>query len=767
VSSSIKAALDEYGEPYPLLRDDLRITRIGEDRYLVSDPRSDVRFEIGEREKLLLDQMDGGHSADQILGRYEERFRSRFESRLLREFIEQLRDNGLLVGSEQNIPERTSAGTAERSDSFLNTFFDVLVLLFGFVLHWSALLPVALGSIVAFAGVYRHWNAAYDEWLRLFRTVDVPLLLIVIGQKLLFLDVPKCLLQGMASRRFGGQVKKLGLELYRGLLPMIRCDIGDSLTTVSERGQRTLLTVRIAGQLAIATLAALGWLMTFRSGGLSHFFLLLAAPAVVGLLLQLNVFLPLDGQYALAWYWQTPKLWERARQETRSWLLWRRSREALSRRERFWFRFYGLFTYLWTWSLTVAIITLGLWIFTSRFGRAGAVFAMVLVLRWFQRDMAQLVTSWKPIKWFVRAGGKWYVRWPLRLGVLIALFLLANLPYAHEIAGECRVVPSQQYGARAQVTAEIVGIHVKEGDIVEAGDLIATLTDRDVGADLARTRAELEQARANYELLQNGPLPEDIAVIEREVDRLRINHEFQKTEVERVRKLVENQIKSQVELDQQTRLRDAAEQSLESEKQALARKRIGARDEEKAASLANIQRLEAQLDFHLEQQGLLELRTPIAGRVVTPFMSERLGQVAQEGELICVVESRELLVMVEADEAAATRVQPGMTAELRLWGLDGIPLHGRVERLAHSARDERNVHDTAVRSDHELLLQRPVEAPDWAAFRVYVKLDDAPTGLVSGMTGYSKIEVGTETLWRAMSRPVVRFFRTEVWSWIP
>jgi putative peptide zinc metalloprotease protein len=60
-----------------------------------------------------------------------------------------------------------------------------------------------------------------------------------------------------------------------------------------------------------------------------------------------------------------------------------------------------------------------------------------------------------------------------------------------------------------------------------------------------------------------------------------------------------------------------------------------------------------------------------------------------------------------------------------------------------------------------------VEAPDWAAFRVYVKLDDAPTGLVSGMTGYSKIEVGTETLWRAMSRPVVRFFRTEVWSWIP
>jgi multidrug resistance efflux pump len=770
VSSQTKVGtwVDEEGQPYPVLRPDVRFSRIGVDRYLVSDSRSDVRFEVGEREKLLLDEMDGSHSLGDILAKYQERYRSRFSARLLKEFVEQLRLNGLLLGSEENIPEREEPDPPDSgSESRLNTFFDVLVLLFGFLIHPLTLIPLFAAAVLAFVGIYRNWSAAYGEWNLLFRTVDVPIILVVMLEKLLFLDVPNSLVLGIACRRYGGHLKKLGLEFHRGLVPIVRCDVGDALVTVSDEGKWTLLSVRVASQLAVATFATLAWLMTFRSGGPSHFFLLLAVPGAIGLLFLLNVFMPLDAYFALAWYFETPELWDRARAEAKAWLTFRRSPEPLTRRERFWFRLYGLSTYVCTVSLTVAVVSLGMWMLTARFGRVGALFGIALVLRWFQEDITELLMSWKPVRWLVRTGGKWYVRWPLRIAVVVVLFFVANLPYVREIAGDCRVVPAQQYGARAQVSAEIVGIHVKEGDVVEAGTLLATLTDRNVGADLARTHAELEQARANYELLENGPLPEEIAVLERQVNRLKIDWEFQRTEVERVRKLVDSEIKSQVELDQQIRLRDGAEQSLEAAKQQLARERIGAREEEKAASLANIQRLEAQLDFYMKQHGLLELRTPIAGRVVTPFMSERLGQVAQEGELICVVESRDLLVMVDADEAAATRVSPGMAAELRLWGLDGVPLHGTVERLAHSARDERNVHDSAVRSDHELLLQRPDVPTDTTGFRVYVKLDDPPPSLVSGMTGYSKIEVGTETLWRALSRPVVRFFRTEVWSWIP
>ena len=376
--------------------------------------------------------------------------------------------------------------------------------------------------------------------------------------------------------------------------------------------------------------------------------------------------------------------------------------------------------------------------------------------------------SLEELRLLIRAGGKWYVRWPVRILIVLALLFIAFLPYAHEIAGEGRVVPEYRRGIRAQVTAELVAIHVDEGDLVEAGDLLATMTDRDVGTDVATTLAELDAAIAEHKLLLSGLLPEEIAVLERDVDRYQIEVEYQKAEVARMERLVEEEIQSQTELDQQKRLRDSAEQRLEAAQQTLARGRIGARSEQIAAAQAKIEGLRAQLKFHEQQAGLLQVRTPVAGRVSTPFVRERLGQVAQEGELICVVESTDLVVEIEADEAAAARVIEGMDAEVRLWGLDGVPMHGKVIRVTQAAFDERDVQDYTVMSDRELLLRRPDPGFGRGAHvRVYVKPDSAAEGLVPGLTGYGRIKVGEEELWRAVSRPFVRFFRTEVWFWLP
>jgi hypothetical protein len=95
-------------------------------------------------------------------------------------------------------------------------------------------------------------------------------------------------------------------------------------------------------------------------------------------------------------------------------------------------------------------------------------------------------------------------------------------------------------------------------------------------------------------------------------------------------------------------------------------------------------------------------------------------------------------------------------------------MHGKVIRVTQAAFDERDVQDYTVMSDRELLLRRP--DPGFGRdthVRVYVKPDSAVEGLVPGLTGYGRIKVGEEELWRAVSRPFVRFFRTEVWFWLP
>jgi hypothetical protein len=43
-----------------------------------------------------------------------------------------------------------------------------------------------------------------------------------------------------------------------------------------------------------------------------------------------------------------------------------------------------------------------------------------------------------------------------------------------------------------------------------------------------------------------------------------------------------------------------------------------------------------------------------------------------------------------------------------------------------------------------------------------------PNGrMVSGMTGYAKVEGGDMRTWEAYLRAFMRFFQIQVWSWIP
>jgi putative peptide zinc metalloprotease protein len=765
--------------PLPRLRREIEIVSLGAGEYLLVDPRGGSSFELDRRERALIELLDGSRREIDILRAYETRFGDKLDPSRLADFLQQLHSNGLLTGTEPDLGPTSSAATRRedalspepqyRNDrvSGLNLLFDFLVLMFGFVLHPVMVVPILALAGVALLGGLKYWEVAYQEWGYLFETVDVPIFIVLLLQKILLIDLPKSVVRGMACRRFRGRIRGFGLRFHRGLVPYIDCDVGDSLGAVSRRGQWTLLTAGIWCQVAIAAVAVLAWLSTVHSSVLSHFYLITAIPAVFGLILQLNVFLPLGGYQLLSFWLEVPDLWSRARAETRSWILFRPPAEPLTRRERFWFRIYGLTSYVCTVLLTALVVGFTLYVLTSRFGRVGALGGTMLVLLWFTQDFNRKIMNWEGYRWLVRAGGKWYVRWPVRILLVVALLVIAQLPYAHEISGDCRVIPAMQYGARAQVRAEIVEIHVKEGDIVRAGDLLATMTDREVGAQVAETRAALEEALAEHELRVNGPLPEEIAVLEREVDRLTIEREYRQAEAHRTARLVDGGIQSQAELDQQVRLRDAADQSLRAAREKLARGRIGTRLEEIAASEAKIARLQATLNLQLQRHGLLELRTPIAGRVVTRFMNERLGQVAEEGDLICVVESTDMLAEVLADEAAAAEVQEGMEAELRLWGLDGVPVHGRVVRRAQSAWSD-GLSNVAVRSDREMLLGRrdnPLE--DDSGFRVYIELDSVPQGLVSGMTGYSKIRVKEERLWQAFSRPVLRFFRTEVWSWLP
>jgi multidrug efflux pump subunit AcrA (membrane-fusion protein) len=154
-------------------------------------------------------------------------------------------------------------------------------------------------------------------------------------------------------------------------------------------------------------------------------------------------------------------------------------------------------------------------------------------------------------------------------------------------------------------------------------------------------------------------------------------------------------------------------------------------------------------------------------------MEQKRGQQARAGELLAVLQdTSRLRVEVAAEDSAAADVQPGMKVNVRLYALTGRLLTGTVLRVAHTAEQDRTIGVTPVRTDSELYQEQIVNARAKSGtsyhVRVYVELDEALPELKPEMTGYARIVVKDEdVLWRALVRPVARFLRTEVWSWLP
>lgn len=371
------------------------------------------------------------------------------------------------------------------------------------------------------------------------------------------------------------------------------------------------------------------------------------------------------------------------------------------------------------------------------------------------------------LRWIFRGGGPWWFRWPLRFIVLAGIFACGFIPYPHEVGGKCQILPVAQRGVRAQIDDEIVEVHVREGDWVTANDTIATLSLRDVNASIERITAELAGARATLELLKEGARPEDVNIAEQKVEIAHVQVSYDQTELKRVKTLVRRSAAPKKELQKASQRYEISLLGETTAKQELDRVKSGAREQEIEAAEANVRRLKSELDYNQTLSTLGELRAPINGRVVTPNIEERKGQYVKEGDLITTIhDDSTVTVEMAADESAAVLVSPGADVQVRLHGTNGKTLMGTVDRV--SPRLVNEIEMERVRTDKESWTQEVVKGDDYYHARIYIELSESDKEKLSpGMTGYARIHIADGVLWKAISRQLERFYRVEVWSWLP
>jgi HlyD family secretion protein len=399
---------------------------------------------------------------------------------------------------------------------------------------------------------------------------------------------------------------------------------------------------------------------------------------------------------------------------------------------------------------------------------------LVLGIIWAYREtIGRAIMEIERFRWYVRKGGNWQLRWAARGALLATVVCLGFMPYDYEIVGECRVFPGAQRGIRSRLEDEIESVNVSEGQHVEVGTLIATLKGHKARSDVKVLEAKLAAAKANLDLCRNGYRPEDIKVAAEQVEIDKLQLDFAKKDWARTTELDRRHWVSSKEFDQKLLDLGVARETLVSGKETYSKYLKGYREEEIRAAEAEHKSVEEQLKYAREMLANTRITSPVRGQVVTAYMKEKVGQPTQIGDLMAVItdsDSTKLHAEVAADDAAAMTVKEGMPVNIRLFGTYGRLMTGRVRKTSPSVERYGKFGNSAIRTDSEIVTDESFNyrfRNPYYQMRVYVDLDEVPDGLTTEMTGYARIFIEEDVLWRALARPIAKFLQTEVWSWLP
>jgi HlyD family secretion protein len=273
----------------------------------------------------------------------------------------------------------------------------------------------------------------------------------------------------------------------------------------------------------------------------------------------------------------------------------------------------------------------------------------------------------------------------------------------HVEATETRLAPD--------VGGRILTLAVKEGDRVQAGQVVLTLDTRDAHLAIDRVKAEQAAAEAQLRVVQAGARVEDIRQAQSHVDTARADVSAARSELqaaeqdlERFETLLKNNSGSRKQRDDAATRRDVArdrvtssESRVRAAEEALAKLRAGTRREEVDAARARVATVTAQLAPLEKAIADATLRSPVAGLVTEKLVE--VGEIINpRAPALVVVDLDHAWADVFVPEPAVPQIKIGQAATVFTdAGGDGIT--GTISYLSPKAEfTPRNVQTAEERS---------------------------------------------------------------------
>jgi HlyD family secretion protein len=316
----------------------------------------------------------------------------------------------------------------------------------------------------------------------------------------------------------------------------------------------------------------------------------------------------------------------------------------------------------------------------------------------------------------------------------------------------------------SKIGGRIDKVLVREGDHVEAGQLLISFDDQELLASLgqsranaekakrgyrpeeiAQSRAAAEQARADYELRKNGYRKEDIEAAQADLDRAAADETRTQLDFERYDALAKKDLVSKQQRDTAEANWKMAVAQKDNAQHKLDELQRGYRPEEIASALARYEQTKATLemmergnrreDVEAAQAALAYDQARFRERqVLAPTAATVEVLDVRPGDLIgpntpvaTLLESDQIYVRIYVPETEISRVKVGDKAEVTVDSAGRKTFEGVVEQINQQAEFlPRNV-QTAEERVHQV-------------FGVKVRIDDSTRHVLPGMAADVKLK---------------------------
>lgn len=608
--------------------------------------------------------------------------------------------------------------------------------------------------IATFVLVYNHRY----EWLRmsvgLFGSYQM-LLTALLGAALV--NVLSMSARAAAVARYTPEKPRIGVVFSSFLsVPHLFVDTAGA----AERGDRAtrlrIVASGLLGSAVAAMLAALTWFWLFKTHpALAKLCVGLNIVTLISLIMRLNPLTRYDGYFLLSQLLDTPDLREQAmgalsifRQEVMNGL-----RPSKYRSGRPWFirarvmPYKGLVFYGF---LVVAFIGFLLWLLLWQVGgwvadhfRGTGFLILVSAMGAFMATQYSRSTVERNPLGHVKKPWR-----PSRMYFIVAAIVIGVglIPYPYDASGSFQILPRNRADVSALVAGDVREVLVKEGDTVEAGQVLARLDDAAQRARVASSRAELARLASETAIVRQGARAEEIEVARSRVQTARATLQTAEQSARRLAAAYKGKSVSSQEYERAQGAAEIARQQLTEAQQQLALVASPAQQERLDSLDAERERIEAELGFAEEELANTQIKAPIHGRVVSAELQFARGRYLARGDLIATIEDREqVLADIRIPEAVIGDVQLDAAAKLKPWAFPYSSFKGQVVHIAPAADD-----DTYGK-----------------VIRVQVVINDPEDKLRSGMTGNAKVDAGWSLTGIVFTRAIMRFVLVELWSWIP